>query len=190
MLGFHVEHLSVSEELERVAVGRGEVVVVLGDLTLEVCDAIVNAANGALAHGGGVAGAIVRRGGEVIQRESAAKAPVPVGGAVFTGAGRLACRYVIHAVGPVWGEGDEEYKLRCAVRSALAVAEELGLAALAVPAISTGIFGFPKAHGCRVIAEEVVSHLRAPSGALRLVRLVSIDRDTASHFVAGLQGLC
>lgn len=180
----------MSEELERIGVGRGEVVVALGDLTLEACDAIVNAANSALTHGGGVAGAIVRRGGEEIQRESTAMAPVPVGGAVFTRAGRLPCRSVIHAVGPVWGEGDEERKLRRAVRSALAVAEELGVVVLALPAISTGIFGFPKALGCRTIAEEVVSHLRAPSGSVREVRLVSLDRDTASHFSAGLRGLC
>ncbi len=104
--------------------GRGAVEVVVGDLTAQAVDAIVNAANTSLIHGGGVAGAIVRRGGEVIQRESDAVAPVEVGGAAVTGAGRLPCRAVIHAVGPVWGEGDEEAKLRAAVRSALQRAEE------------------------------------------------------------------
>jgi O-acetyl-ADP-ribose deacetylase (regulator of RNase III) len=161
--------------------------VVLGDLTGQQVDAIVNAANSHLAHGGGVAGAIVERGGVEIRRESERKAPVPVGGAVVTGAGKLLARHVIHAVGPVWGEGDEETKLRSAVRSALARAEELGLCSLALPAISTGIFGYPKSQGCRVICEEVVAHLCGEGSRLQRVRLVSIDRETVSHFVAALQ---
>lgn len=162
---------------------------VVGDLTEEGTDAIVNAANSDLAHGGGVAGAIVRRGGQEIQRESLEKAPVPVGGAVVTGAGRLPCRWVIHAVGPVWGEGDEEAKLRRAIVSALARAEERGLTSLAMPAISTGIFGYPKAEGCRTIAQEVARHLRAQAGSLAEVRLVSIDDETASHFMVALNEL-
>jgi O-acetyl-ADP-ribose deacetylase (regulator of RNase III) len=173
--------------LASAVVGRGRVSVVVGDLTEEATDAVVNPANSALAHGGGVAGAIVRRGGEEIQRESWSKAPVPVGGAAVTGAGRLRCRWVIHAVGPVWGEGEEERKLRRAVESALARAEELGLVSLAMPAISTGIFGYPKADGCRVIVEEVARHLRKPSGSVATVRLVSIDEETASHFLAAVK---
>jgi len=173
-------------ELGRRAFGSGEVAVVCGDLTEEDSDAIVNPANRNLAHGGGVAGAIVRRGGEEIQRESWAKAPVEVGGAVVTGAGRLRCRWVIHAVGPVWGEGGEEAKLRAAVASALARAEELGLSSVAMPAISTGIFGYPKAAGCRVIVDEVRRHLAGGRGSLELVRLVSIDAETASHFLDAL----
>jgi len=171
------------------AVGKGEVSVVVGDLTDETTDAIVNPANSALAHGGGVAGAIVRRGGGEIQQQSWAKAPVPVGGAAVTGAGRLPCRWVIHAVGPVWGEGDEESKLRRAVASALARGEELRAASLAMPGISTGIFGYPKADGCRVIVEEVARHLREAQGSVATVRLVSIDEETASHFLAALNTL-
>jgi hypothetical protein len=102
----------MSDVLLSAACGSGVVEVVVGDLTEERVDAIVNAANSALAHGGGVAGAIVRRGGQGIQDESDQKAPVPVGSAVMTGSGRLPCRFVIHAVGPRWGEGDEEGKLR------------------------------------------------------------------------------
>ncbi len=175
--------------LRAAAVGRGTIAVVVGDLTEERTDAIVNAANSALAHGGGVAGAIVRRGGPEIQAESDARAPVPVGRAAVTGAGRLPCRHVIHAVGPVWGEGDEEAKLRAAVASALACAEGLGLASVALPAISTGIFGYPKAAGCTVIVEEAARHLRAPSGSVTTVRLVSIDEETASQFLAALGAL-
>ena len=88
-----------------------------------------------------------------------------MGGAAVTGAGRLDCRHVIHAVGPVWGEGDEEAKLRRAVRSALERAESVGAASLAVPAIATGIFGYPRGEGCRVIVEEVVAQRVIPSVA-------------------------
>jgi O-acetyl-ADP-ribose deacetylase (regulator of RNase III) len=165
--------------------GDATIEVVRGDLTAQEVDAIVNAANSRLRHGGGVAGAIVRRGGAAIQRESDALAPVPVGGAVVTGGGFLPCRFVIHAVGPMWGEGNEETKLRGAVRSALARAGERSLVSVAMPAISTGIFGYPKADGCRVIADEVVRNLEA-GGSLRLVRLVSIDDETAQHFLAAL----
>jgi len=167
-------------------VGRGRIEVVQGDLTVERVDAIVNAANSALLHGGGVAGAVVRAGGDSIQRESKRLAPVPVGGAVVTGAGRLPCRFVVHAVGPVWGEGDEEAKLAAAVTAALDRAEELGLASIALPAISTGVFGFPKRAGCSIITAVVVARLRSPSGSLATVRLVSIDRETAEHFAVAL----
>ncbi len=169
-------------------VGEGRIEVVVGDLTEQRTDAIVNAANSALAHGGGVAGAIARRGGAEIQEESWRKAPVPVGGAVATGAGRLPCRRVIHAVGPQWGEGDEEAKLRSAVRASLRRAEDERLTSLAMPAISTGIFGYPRPEGCRLIVEEVAAHL-ARAGSVRLVRLVSIDEETASHFVAAAGAL-
>ncbi len=176
--------------LATVAIGRGEISVVVGDITEERVDAIVNPANGSLVHGGGVAGAIVRRGGGGIQAESSALAPVPVGGAVATGAGRLPCRFVIHAVGPVWGEGGEEAKLRRAVGSALARAEEMRLASVAMPAISTGIFGYPKGPGCRVIVAAVARHLDGLAGSVTLVRLVSIDEETASHFLAALRRPC
>jgi O-acetyl-ADP-ribose deacetylase (regulator of RNase III) len=167
-------------------VGEGRIEVVVGDLTEQRVDAIVNAANSALAHGGGVAGAIVRKGGIDIQAESDVKAPVPVGGAAVTGAGRLPCRFVIHAVGPRWGEGEEEDKLRRAVHTALALAEELGLESVALPAISTGIFGYPKAEGCAVIVQETADRLCDPRSGLRVVRLVSIDRETADHFATAL----
>lgn len=162
--------------------GRGRVTVVLGDLTTQRVDAIVNAANSNLAHGGGVAGAIVRHGGRVIQDESDAKAPVLVGDAVVTGAGKLPCRWVIHAVGPVWGEGDEEDKLRSAVRNALARGEELGVASIAIPAISTGIFGYPKPAGCQIIANEINKYLNNIDGSIIHIKLVSIDIETTRLF--------
>ena len=96
----------------------------IGDIAGEKVDAIVNAANEHLRHGGGVAGAIVSKGGKSIQEESKRAAPVPTGSAALTGAGSLPATYVIHAVGPIWGSGDEERKLQSAFKSAIRIAEE------------------------------------------------------------------
>lgn len=108
-------------------------------------EAIVNPANSRLLHGGGVAGLISRSGGPRIQEESLRKAPVPTGGATHTGAGNLPFQWVIHAVGPVWrgGTNDEDKLLFRAVTSALEECETLKIRSVALPAISTGIFGFP-----------------------------------------------
>ncbi len=152
-------------------------------------EAIVNAANTHLAHGGGLAGAIVRRGGRSIQEESNRVAPVPVGGAAVTGAGSLPARWVIHAVGPRWGEGEEESKLRSAVSSSLDRAAELGARSVALPAISTGIFGYPKAEGTRVIVDQVIRWLCAhPRSSLGRIRLTAFDRPTAQLFARALAG--
>jgi O-acetyl-ADP-ribose deacetylase (regulator of RNase III) len=129
--------------------------IVEADLTRMQVDAIVNAANSHLQHGGGVAGAIVRAGGQIIQRESDAIGFVPVGSAAVTGAGSLPCRYVIHAVGPRMGEGDEDRKLENATRSSLERAEELKIASIALPAISTGIFGYPIDRCARIMLRVV-----------------------------------
>jgi O-acetyl-ADP-ribose deacetylase (regulator of RNase III) len=158
-----------------------------GDLTQEAVDAIVNAANAHLAHGGGVAGAIVRRGGASIQAESdawiRAHGPVPHDRPAVTGAGRLPCRYVIHAVGPVWGEGDEDAKLAAAVTGALRAAAELDLASIALPAISTGIFGFPKDRGARVILESTLAFCASQSDtSLREIHVTLIDEPTLHVF--------
>jgi O-acetyl-ADP-ribose deacetylase (regulator of RNase III) len=163
--------------------------VIQGDLTEQNVDAIVNAANKHLAHGGGLAAAIVRRGGREIQAESDAwvrqNGMVDHAHPALTGAGRLPCRCVIHAVGPVWGEGDEDAKLDAAVRGSLHLASQQGLASLALPAISTGIFGFPKARAPRVIVQAVLDELEAhPETSLREVRLVLFDRQTLEEFVA------
>ncbi len=160
-----------------------------GDLTEQDVDAIVNAANKHLAHGGGVAGAIVRRGGPEIQMESDAwvrdNGPVDHARPAMTGAGRLPCRYVIHAVGPIWGEGDEEAKLDAALRSSLDLAAEHQLGSLALPALSTGIFGFPKARAARVIFQAVMDHFESqPQSSLGDVRIVVFDRQTVEAFEA------
>jgi len=167
--------------LERVKINETHIVAVHGDITEESTDAIVNPANSRLKHGGGVAGAIVKKGGRIIQEESDKIGFVPVGKAVYTTAGKLKAKYVIHTVGPVWGEGDEERKLRSAVRSALEVADSLKLSSVSLPAISTGIFGYPKEEGVRVIVDEVIKYVKKGTG-LREIRLVGYDELTAQLF--------
>ncbi len=167
---------------------EGKVIkVVQGDITEESTEAIVNAANSLLKHGGGVAGAIVRKGGKVIQEESdrivRERGPVPTGSAVYTSGGKLKAKFVIHTVGPVWGEGDEERKLRSAVRSALEVAENLKVKSVSLPAISTGIFGYPKEEGTGVIVNEVVKFLKEREETpIREVHLTALDKETAELF--------
>jgi O-acetyl-ADP-ribose deacetylase (regulator of RNase III) len=169
--------------------GRVLLQAILGDLTREEVDAIINAANSYLAHGGGLAGAIVHRGGGSIQTESDTIAPVAVGDAVVTGAGLLPCRHVIHAVGPRWGDGDEEALLRSAVSASLDRAHEIGARSIAVPAVSTGIFGYPKAAGTRTIVDETRRWLRAhPGSSLQAIRLTAFDRETAELFAQALAG--
>lgn len=165
-----------------------------GDITEEDVDAIVNAANSEMAHGGGVAAAIVRRGGREIQDESTAwvrlRGPVPTGGAAITSAGNLKARYVIHAVGPIWGTGNEEMLLEAAVRSALTVADQAGVRSVALPAISTGIYGYPKEQGVQVIVRAVQAHLDAnPRSPLQEVRFCSTDSTTAALFADALSKL-
>ncbi len=161
---------------------------VLGDMTSERVDAIVNAANTNLAHGGGLAGAIVARGGAVIQEESNQLAPVPTGSAAVTSAGTLPCRWVIHAVGPVWGQGNEETSLRSAVRASLDLAAELNALSIALPAISTGIFGYPKQEGTATIVDETRSWLVGhPGASLETVRFTAFDEQTASLFATAVR---
>jgi O-acetyl-ADP-ribose deacetylase (regulator of RNase III) len=158
-----------------------------GDLTEENVDAIINAANTQLQHGGGVAGVILRKGGAQIQEESNAwvreHGPVSHTEPAYTKAGKLPCRYVIHAVGPVWGEGDEDAKLAAAVSGSLAVASRLKLASIALPAISTGIFGFPKDRAARIILDAILDDLLGnPTTSLKLVRLTLFDQETLKAF--------
>lgn len=139
-----------------------------GDITDLDVDAIVNAANEELVLGSGVAGAILKKGGESIQRECTRIGGTPVGTAVMTGAGDLLAKRVIHAVGPKMGEGDEDRKLSSAVRSALALADRHGLKSIALPAISTGVFGFPVDRCARILLTEVHRYLQ---GGTKLERV-------------------
>jgi O-acetyl-ADP-ribose deacetylase (regulator of RNase III) len=145
-----------------------------GDITQLDTDAIVNAANERLAHGGGVAGVIAREGGPTIQQESTQwvrqHGPVPTGGAAITSGGDLQARYVIHAVGPVYSATDRPAELlRSAVHSALELADDHDLASIALPAISTGIFGYPMAEAAEVMLRATVDYLEGETGLERVV---------------------
>lgn len=131
------------------------------DLTEMQVDAIVNAANSALQLGGGVAGAIRRKGGPAIQQECDRLGGTPVGTAVITTGGNLKARHVIHAVGPRMGEGDEDNKLESATRNSLQVAEKSKLASIAFPAISTGIFGFPIDRCADIMLRTTIAYLQS-----------------------------
>jgi len=163
---------------------------VSADLTERDVDAIVNAANSHLQHGGGVAGAIVRKGGQIIQDESNVIGHVPVGGAAITSAGRLKARFVIHAVGPRMGEGDEEAKLRRAVNSVLALAADKGLKSISMPAISAGIFGFPKDQCAKILVAGSVGFLKSnPGTSLELIEFCIFEKEALEYFKAEFKNL-
>ena len=161
---------------------------VQGDITMEDVDAIVNAANERLQHGGGVAGTISKKGGRIIQKESDAwiqqHGPVAHSHPAWTSGGFLPAKYVIHAVGPVWGDGDEDNKLADAVTGSLRVADDLKLTSLAMPAISTGIFGFPKERAARIIFSTIEKYFAGnPSSGLKIVKLILFDQATVDVFI-------
>jgi O-acetyl-ADP-ribose deacetylase (regulator of RNase III) len=151
-------------------VKRGPVELVNGDITAMDTDAIVNPSNMRLILGAGVSGAIAVKGGPSIQQEMSRIGGCPVGGAVSTGGGKLQARYVIHAVGPMMGEGGEDEKLRSATVESLKRAEELKVSSIAFPAISTGIYGFPIERCARIMLSAVLDHFN--SGAAVSVKLV------------------
>ncbi|HAR96434.1 MAG TPA: macrodomain protein [Deltaproteobacteria bacterium] len=169
---------------------RGTLVRVLtGDLTESDADAVVNAANSRLQHGGGVAGAIVRKGGSIIQEESNRIGYVPVGESALTTGGRLKARFVIHTVGPRWGEGDEEQKLRSALRNTLRLANEKSFSHIAMPAISAGIFGFPKERCAQIIIETLAAFISSQETTLKTIDICLMDSGMVSFFVNQLNGL-
>jgi O-acetyl-ADP-ribose deacetylase len=153
---------------------------VVGDLTAQDVDAIVNAANEALAPGGGVCGAIRRAGGDEIFAECARLGGCATGDAKATGAGRLAARYVIHAVGPVWRGGDagEAELLASAYRRSLEVASELGCRTIAFPALSTGIYGYAPEQAAPI----AVSAAREVEDRFEEIRLVFLDEAMRDLF--------
>ena len=153
-------------------------------------EAIINAANSQLRHGGGVAGLISRAGGPRIQAESLGKAPVPTGRATHTGAGELPFQWIIHAVGPVWrgGEAGERELLSNAVTAALEECEILGVHTVAMPAISTGIFGFPLAPALKAIF-DAIRDFEARAVCLQEVMLCEVDAKKAADMQAILAPL-
>ena len=115
-----------------------------GDITEQKVDVVVNPANSYLKHGGGVAGAIVRKGGNIIQTESDKIGFVPVDSSVITTSGKLPCQAIIHTVGPKMGKGNEDFKLSKSIYSSLFLGSDNNYKSISIPVTSSGIFGFPK----------------------------------------------
>ena len=156
------------------------------DVTRLEVDAIANAANTELRHGGGVAGAIVRAGGSSIQDESLRKAPVGLGDAVETAAGELSARWVIHAATMKLGGPTSAAIIRRATASTLAKADELGVRSLALVAFGTGVGGFPVSEAARIEVEEVRRHLESGS-SLELVVFAVFGAEAREAFERALQ---
>ena len=149
------------ERMDEWSIDGKKLRIVEGNIIALHVDAIVNAANKSLILGGGVAGAIRNHGGPSIQEECNAIGPVEVGEAVITGAGNLNASYVIHAVGPVYGEGDEDRKLANATQNSLKIASSKKITSIAFPAISTGIFHFPIKRCAEIMIKVAMDYLKA-----------------------------
>ncbi len=154
--------------MERV-INQSILELVQGDITEMETDAIVNAANAQLVLGGGVAGAIKRKGGATIQEECNQIGGTHVGGAVITTGGNLKAKNVIHAVGPRMGEGDEDRKLKDATLNSLKIADQHQLESISFPAISTGIFGYPLDQCARIMLSTTIEYLKGETGLRRVV---------------------
>jgi O-acetyl-ADP-ribose deacetylase (regulator of RNase III) len=148
-----------------------------GDITEMKTDAIVNAANAQLQMGGGVAGAIRNKGGPEIQKECNEKAPISVGEAVITNGGNLKAKYVIHAVGPRMGEGNEKEKLKNATLSSLKILDENDLKTIAFPAISTGIFGYPIEDCAKIMISSTMEYLNQSTNIKEVVFVLYSQSD-------------
>jgi O-acetyl-ADP-ribose deacetylase len=159
-----------------------------GDITEQTTDAIVNAANVALQMGGGVAGAIRRRGGPAIQEECNRIGGTYVGGAVITTGGKLAAKYVIHAVGPRHREEHADAKLKDATLNSLLLADKNRLKSLAFPAISTGVFGFPKERCATIMLSTTIAYLEGPTKLEKVVYCL-YDKKTLEIFEHTLDSL-
>lgn len=163
------------------------IIIKKGDITCENTDAIVNPANGALKHGGGAAFAIVKAGGMQIQNDSdkliSKLGILPTSKAVITYAYNLPCKFVIHTVGPHMGEGNEDEKLKLAVINTLNVANSYNLKSISIPAISSGIFGFPKKRCAHILIETSIEFLKKKSTTLENIVMCNRDFETYNIFL-------
>ena len=178
------------ETLALKRIGSTNILVIEGDVTRQPVEAVVNSANESLQHEEGVATAVVRTGGRVIQEESDTwireNGPVEPGSAAVTTAGMLQASHIIHAVGPYFEEGASDAVLANAVRSALDAAVEHGLRSIAFPLIASGMRGYPPARAAEAIVAGLVDWLGANPESLTEVRLVGFSEEDAKHFAAAL----
>jgi len=175
------------EKIARRHIGKTDIAVLLGDITTQDTDAIVNAANSGLRGGGGVDGAIHRAAGSAIDRECrvyvAEHGPLPPGKAMWTSGGNLKAKYVIHTVGPIYRSDEEsEPILRSAYQESLLVAEDLGASSISFPAISAGVYGYPLDKAARVALTAIADYLRERDTSLVLVQMVCFTDSSYAAF--------
>ncbi len=163
-----------------------EIKIVMGDITGLKVDAIVNAANNKLVMGGGLAAAIRKKGGKVIEDEAVKKGPIEIGEAVATKAGSLAAKYVIHAATMGMDFKTDEIKIRDSCRNALRVAEELKISSVAFPALGCGVGGFPLLAAAKIMAQEVMRHLREDKTTLKEIVFCLYDKEAYDIFNKGI----
>jgi O-acetyl-ADP-ribose deacetylase (regulator of RNase III) len=170
-----------------IRIGNKEILIKKGDITKEQSDAIVNPANSSLSHGGGAALAIVRAGGIEIQKDSDELikkiGTLPVGKAVITYGHNLKAKFIIHTVGPIMGEGNEEKKLEKAVSSVLNLAEYYNLSSISMPAISSGVFRFPKQKCAEILLRTSVEFLKRNDVDLKTIIMCNYDDNTTNIFL-------
>lgn len=163
-----------------------EIKIIQGDITTLKVDAIVNAANNKLVMGGGVAGAIKKKGGKVIEDEAVRKGPIKIGEAIFTSGGNLPSRYVIHAATMGMDFETDEVKIRDSARNSLRLAEELKIRSLAFPALGCGVGGFPRLACAKIMAQEIFRHLRENKTCLKEIIFCLYDKEGFDIFNKGV----
>ncbi|MCH3964791.1 MAG: macro domain-containing protein [Clostridium sp.] len=170
-----------------IKIGKKMILIKKGNITKETSDAIVNPANSSMQHGGGAALAISRAGGPQIQADSniliGEIGPLPVGKAVIAYGHNLPSKFVIHTVGPIMGEGSEERKLKKAVMSVLNLAESYNLKSISIPAISSGIFGFPKGRCAEILLETSAKFFKIDDIDLETIVMCNYDDETYNIFL-------
>src|SRR5688572_20651860 len=175
--------ITTTQLIDEIRISNDKIIrLVKGDITDQHVDVVVNPANSYLKHGGGVAGAIVRKGGKIIQTESDRIGFVPVGSSVITTSGELPSQTIIHTVGPKMGEGDEDFKLSKSIHSSLSIASENSYNSISIPAISSGIFGFPKDRCANILLDESIKFLENNKTSLQTIEFCIIDDETLFHF--------
>lgn len=178
-----------------IVINQARLAVLQGDITRQVTDAIVNAANSSLMGGGGVDGAIHLAGGSAILEECtqivSRQGRLPTGQAVITGGGNLKARFVIHTVGPVWHGGDrgEQGLLASAYRESLKVAIDNGITSISFPSISTGAYGYPVAEASVIALQTIATFLREHRNTIKEVVLVLFDSATFKTYSSALREL-
>ncbi len=163
-----------------------EIKIIQADITELKVDAIINAANNKLVMGGGVAGAIKKKGGKVIEEEAVKKGPIEIGEAISSGAGNLTAKFVIHAATMGMDFQTDEVKVRDAAKNTLELAEELKIKSLAFPALGCGTGGFPYLASAKIMAQEVLKHLRENKSALKEIIFCLFDKEAFEIFNKGV----